>query len=84
MACGVPPIATQVGGVPELITHGVDGYLEPVGDVAAQAQRAVHLLTNPALHQQIATAARQTAVTRFATSRIIPQYESYYREVIAK
>jgi len=84
MACGVPPIATQVGGVPELITHGVDGYLEPVGDIAAQAQRAVHLLTNSALHQQIATAARQTAVTRFATSKIIPQYESYYQQVLEK
>src|SRR5271155_341307 len=46
MACGVPPVATRVGGVPELITHGVDGFLESVGDVAAQAARAVELLTD--------------------------------------
>ena len=37
MACGVPPVATRVGGVPELVTDGVDGFLEPVGDIAAQA-----------------------------------------------
>ena len=37
MACGVPPVATRVGGVPELITDDVDGYLEAVGDIAAQA-----------------------------------------------
>jgi len=39
MACGVPPVGTRVGGVPELIDDGVDGFLEPVGDVAAQAAR---------------------------------------------
>ncbi len=46
MACGVPPVATRVGGVPELVTHGVDGFLEPVGDIAAQAARVVELLPN--------------------------------------
>ena len=48
MACGVPPVATRTGGVPELITHGEDGFLEPVGDVAAQAARVVELLTDDA------------------------------------
>ncbi len=83
MACGVPPVATRVGGVPELITHGVDGFLEPMGDIAAQAGRVVELLTNQDLHQRISEAARRTAVERFATSRIIPQYESYYKETIS-
>src|SRR2546427_2018403 len=50
MACGVPPVATNVGGVPELVTHGVDGYLEAVGDIAAQAGRAAALLCDPPLH----------------------------------
>jgi len=82
MACGVPPIATRVGGVPELITHGVDGFLEAVGDLPAQSARAIELLTDPALHQRMSAAARRTAAERFATSRIIPQYERYYEELL--
>jgi len=83
MACGVPPVATRVGGLPELVTDGVDGFLEPVGDITAQSRRVVELLTNEPLHQEMAIAARRTAVERFASSKIIPQYEKYYEEVIA-
>jgi N-acetyl-alpha-D-glucosaminyl L-malate synthase BshA len=81
MACGVPPIGTNAGGVPELITHGVDGFAEAVGDLDAQAARATELLTNNRLHQRMAAASRQTAVSRFSTERIIPQYEQYYQEI---
>jgi N-acetyl-alpha-D-glucosaminyl L-malate synthase BshA len=83
MACGVPPVATRTGGVPELITDGVDGFLEPVGDIAAQAARVVSLLTDDALYDRISSAARCTAQTRFSTALIIPQYERCYREVLA-
>jgi len=83
MACGVPPVATRVGGVPELITHGLDGFLEPVGDIAAQAARVVELLANADLYTEMSHAARRTAVERFASSKIIPQYEDYYREIIS-
>lgn len=83
MACGVPPVAANSGGVPELITHGVDGYLEPVGDTAAQAARATELLSNDSLYERVSHDARQTALTRFCTERLIPQYESYYDEVLA-
>lgn len=82
MACGVPPVATNVGGVPELITNGVDGFLENVSDVHAQARRVVELLASENLHERMSKAARQTAVERFASSLIIPQYEQYYREII--
>jgi len=82
MACGVPPVATNVGGVPELVTHGADGYLEAVGDIAAQAARVVALLSEPRLHEKMAQAARHTALTRFCTESIIPLYEKYYREVL--
>jgi N-acetyl-alpha-D-glucosaminyl L-malate synthase BshA len=82
MACGVPPVATRVGGLPELITNGVDGFLEPVGDIEAHAQRVIQILTDSDLHQRMAKAARQTAQTRYCASLIIPQYEAYYREVL--
>ena len=81
MACGVPPVATRTGGVPDLITHERDGYLEPVGDVEGQAGRITALLTDPGLHTRVAAAARQTAETRFCSDLIIPQYEAYYQEV---
>jgi glycosyltransferase involved in cell wall biosynthesis len=81
MACGVPPIGTNAGGVPELITNGVDGFMEAVGDIDTQAARAVQLLTDDHLHERMAAAARQTAVSRFSTESIIPKYEQYYQEV---
>ncbi|MGO4879793.1 MAG: N-acetyl-alpha-D-glucosaminyl L-malate synthase BshA [Bryobacteraceae bacterium] len=84
MACGVPPVATRVGGVPELITHGVDGYLESVGDIAAQAARVTALVNDEALHARVSQAARRTATDRFCTDRIIPLYERYYEEVCGK
>jgi L-malate glycosyltransferase len=84
MACGVPPVSTRVGGVPELITHGVDGYLEAVGDVSAQAARVVALLTDDELHDRISKAARRTATERFCTDRIIPRYEQYYEEICGR
>jgi glycosyltransferase involved in cell wall biosynthesis len=84
MACGVPPVSTSVGGVPELVTHGVDGFLEPVGDIEAHAARAIELLSDNDLHQRMAVAARKTAVERFSTSLIIPKYEEYYREVVGR
>jgi N-acetyl-alpha-D-glucosaminyl L-malate synthase BshA len=83
MACGVPPVATLTGGTAELISHAVDGFLEPVGDIAAQAARVVSLLTDDALHTRMSSAARRTAETRFCTSLIIPQYERHYEEVCA-
>ena len=83
MACGVPPVATRVGGVPELVTHGVDGFLEPVGDISAQSARVVELFTNPDLYRRMSAAARMTAVERFASSLIIPQYEEYYRQIVS-
>jgi N-acetyl-alpha-D-glucosaminyl L-malate synthase BshA len=82
MACGVVPVATRVGGVPELITHGEDGFLEDVGDIAAQAARVAALLSDDALHYRMAKAGRWNAGEHFCTDHIIPQYERYYQDVI--
>ncbi len=82
MACGVVPVATRVGGVPELITDGEDGYLEAVGDIEAQAARVVALLSDEALHWRMAKAGRWNAGERFCTDRIIPLYERYYTDVV--
>ena len=82
MACGVVPVGTRVGGVPELITDGEDGFLEKVGDIAAQAARVVSLLTDEGLHYRMRKAGRWNASERFCTDKIIPQYERYYEDVL--
>ncbi len=82
MACGVVPVATRVGGVPELITDGEDGYLEAVADIPAQAARVVQLLTDDDLHYRMRKAGRWNASERFCSDKIIPQYEKYYEDVV--
>lgn len=83
MACCVPAIATQVGGVPELIHDGVNGLLFPVGDVEAMAQAATALLSDDARLEAMSRAARITAQQHFCASRIIPLYEEFYERVIS-
>ncbi len=82
MACRVPAIATEVGGVPELIEPGVNGLLYAVGDVDAMASGALSLLNDPAALERMALAARRTAQDKFCASRIIPQYEAFYATVV--
>jgi N-acetyl-alpha-D-glucosaminyl L-malate synthase BshA len=82
MACGVVPVATRVGGVPELITDGEDGFLEAVGDIQAQAARVTALLSDDNMHYRMAMAGRWNASERFCSDKIIPQYESFYRQIV--
>ena len=84
MACNVPTIGTRVGGVPELIEDGVNGYLFEVGDVTGMSEAAVALLQNPDRLSTMAAHGRQTAQDKFCTTRIIPLYENYYKEVIGR
>jgi N-acetyl-alpha-D-glucosaminyl L-malate synthase BshA len=84
MACSVVPVATRVGGVPELITHEVDGFLEAVGDIPAMAARVTALLTDADLHYRMSKAGRWTASERFCSEKIIPQYENHYKEVMER
>jgi len=83
MACGVVPVATRVGGVPELISDGEDGYLERVGDIEGHTSRVAALLSDDALHYRMAMAGRWKAAEQFCTDKIIPQYERYYEQVRA-
>jgi N-acetyl-alpha-D-glucosaminyl L-malate synthase BshA len=82
MACRVPSISTNVGGVPELIDDGVNGLLFDVGDVEAMAAAAVDLLRDTERLEHMSTAGRRTAQDHFCASRIIPHYESYYQQVL--
>jgi N-acetyl-alpha-D-glucosaminyl L-malate synthase BshA len=83
MACEVPVVASRVGGLPEVIDHGVDGFLHPLDDLDGMAASAVALMTDAGLHQRIAAAALNAVHTRFCGDRIVPLYERFYEEVVA-
>jgi N-acetyl-alpha-D-glucosaminyl L-malate synthase BshA len=83
MASKVVPIATNVGGLPEVVEHGKSGYLAQVGDVETMARYALELLSDENKLNEMAKAARSAAQARFCTSKIIPQYEEFYRRVLA-
>jgi N-acetyl-alpha-D-glucosaminyl L-malate synthase BshA len=82
MSCGVPVIATDIGGLPEVITPGETGYLFPVGDVADMAASAVDLLNDPSRHDLFRAQARKRAERFFSADRIIPLYEAFYEEIL--
>jgi L-malate glycosyltransferase len=84
MACDVPVVASRVGGLPEVIEHGVSGFLHPLDDLDGMAQSALRLLTDDALHARTAEAARRIAHERFCDVNIVPMYETYYAEVLAR
>jgi len=82
MACEVPVIATRVGGIPELVEDGGCGYLFEIGDVNAMAAASVRVLNDEAERKRLGSRGREIAVSRFATEKIIPQYEALYNRVI--
>ncbi len=82
MACEVVPVATRVGGVPEVVEDGVTGFLASVGDVEGMAQSAIDVLSDEAKLRGMGKQARRSAQARFCASKIIPEYENYYRSVI--
>jgi L-malate glycosyltransferase len=84
MACKVPAIATNVGGVPELIDHGSTGYLADVGDVDTMAKYAVEILSDEAKLRNMGEAARFEAQARFCSSKIILRYEEFYARVLER
>ena len=83
MAHRVPVIASRVGGIPEVIRHGVDGFLEPAGDVDAMALDAIRLLKDKDLRRKFGESARKRAETTFAEDPIIDLYESLYERVLS-
>jgi N-acetyl-alpha-D-glucosaminyl L-malate synthase BshA len=80
LATGVPVVGSRAGGLPEVVRHGVDGFLAPVGDVDSMAEGAIALLADDAQWIAASRAARERAA-EFAEERVIPQYEEVYAQV---
>ena len=83
MACEVPVVSTNIGGLPEVNIDGKTGFLCDVGDVDTMAARALEILSDEETHQKFRTAAFEHAKT-FDIANILPTYESFYQEVIDK
>jgi N-acetyl-alpha-D-glucosaminyl L-malate synthase BshA len=84
MACGVPVIATRVGGLPEVVEDGETGYLCGVGDWECMARRSIDILRDPPRHAAMRVAARDLALARYPEDRIVGLYEDLYREVLER
>ena len=82
MASGVPVVASRVGGLPEVVMEGETGVLCEVGDVDGMAEAAVRLLTDGALHQKFAEAARRRALETFSETQVMPLYEKVYETAL--
>jgi N-acetyl-alpha-D-glucosaminyl L-malate synthase BshA len=82
MACEVPVIATNVGGLPEVVEHGVDGYLFTPREVEIGARYALEILSLPDRGRAMGQMARVNARKKYCSKDVIPMYEAYYRQVI--
>ncbi len=83
MASGVPVVASRVGGLPEVVEHGVSGYLAPVGDVEAMARFSLEILGDCAGSRRFGRAARERAVEMFDYRDVVPRYEAIYERVLS-
>jgi len=82
MACGVPVVSSNAGGLPELNLHGETGYLAEIGDISKMAEYAMELLSNKNKYRIFSRNARDRAVNLFSTEKIVPVYEKYYEKVL--
>jgi N-acetyl-alpha-D-glucosaminyl L-malate synthase BshA len=83
MACEVPVVVSKVGGVPEVITNGKEGYLVGAHDVETMAERSIEILENEELRREMGRRGRETAKARFCSDEIVTQYENYYRRILS-
>jgi glycosyltransferase involved in cell wall biosynthesis len=83
MACEVPVVSSNAGGIPELNIEGQTGFLCDVGDVDTMAERSIYILSDPARLKIFKANAKKRAL-EFHIDKIVPQYEQYYTEVLKK
>jgi glycosyltransferase involved in cell wall biosynthesis len=81
MACGVPVVASNAGGIPEVVDDGVTGYLHDPDDLDGMARSILTMLSEREQWQRMSSAAAAVAHTRYCDTSIVPRYEDFYRQL---
>jgi L-malate glycosyltransferase len=84
MACGVPCIGTNVGGIPEVIVDGETGYICELGDIRSITDKAVNILSNVELHRKYAVNSMELAERKFSAEQIVAEYENIYYQLVGQ
>ena len=82
LAAACPVVATRVGGVPDVVAEGVDGFLVETGDTDALAERLSRLARNPELRRRMGEAGRDRIVSRYAVDRLVGDVDELYRSLL--
>jgi glycosyltransferase involved in cell wall biosynthesis len=82
LASGTPVVANSVGGVPDVVRHGIDGFLVEPGDVAGAADRLAELARDPALAERLGEAGKERVVPRYAVERLVDDVDRLYRSLL--
>jgi glycosyltransferase involved in cell wall biosynthesis len=84
LAAGTPVVATRVGGVPDVVEHGTDGFLVPVGDIEAITAALERLARNPELRAELGRAGRERTLPRYRVERLVDDVDTLYRVLLAE
>jgi N-acetyl-alpha-D-glucosaminyl L-malate synthase BshA len=84
MASEVPVVVSRVGGLPEVVTNGREGFLVEPHNIDGMAERAVEILSNDKLRRAMGKHGRETAKSRFCADKVVKQYEDFYERVLGK
>ncbi|MFL5965075.1 MAG: glycosyltransferase family 4 protein [Gaiellaceae bacterium] len=82
LAAGTPVVATRVGGVPDVVRDGEDGFLVDPGDTSALAERLTQLATDAPLRERVGAAARDRVFSRYAVDRLVDDVDRLYRSLL--
>lgn len=82
MSCEVPVVASKVGGLPEVLQDGVEGFLAAPHDIQKMAERTLLILCDPVRRMEMGKRARERARTHFCSEKIIAMYESFYQKIM--
>ncbi|HYH97956.1 N-acetyl-alpha-D-glucosaminyl L-malate synthase BshA [Hyalangium sp.] len=83
LSCGIPVVATAIGGIPELVDRGETGFLSPVGDVEGMARHVLSLVSDPPRWAAFSRRARERVLERFRLAPAMDRYEALYRRLVA-
>lgn len=81
-ACEVPVIATRIGGIPEVVTDGETGFLSDIGDTEKMSDDVMKLLKDEDMRIAFGEKARESAISRYSSDLIIPQYITFYEKIL--